>query len=121
MKRDMDLVRKILKAVEDSPTGRAPRSIQVDGHDGVAIGYHSLLMIQAGLANGSEVTNGKSPGPCGSLTSLTWEGHEFLEAARDDTRWSKAKALIEEKGGALTLDVFKEVLKAIAKGAIALV
>ena len=37
-------------------------------------------------------------------------GYDFLEAARDDTRWRQAKAEIAEKGLPVTLDVMKGVL-----------
>lgn len=40
---------------------------------------------------------------------LTWEGHEFLDAAREDTRWNKAKE-VAAKTGSLTFSMLKEVL-----------
>ena len=46
---------------------------------------------------------------------MTWEGHEFADAARDETRWKKAMGIVEEKGGAVTLDVLKELLLHLAR------
>ena len=42
--------------------------------------YH--LMIEAGLATGTDVSAGGGTSPEAMLQSLTWEGHEFVEAAR---------------------------------------
>jgi hypothetical protein len=40
---------------------------------------------------------------------MTWEGHDFLEASRDDKRWKQAKK-IAGKVGVYTLDILKQVL-----------
>lgn len=41
------------------------------------------------------------------VNSLTWAGHEFLEASRDDSRWEKVKRLLLEKTGGLSFEVLK--------------
>jgi hypothetical protein len=114
VKRDMDLIRKIVLAVEDAPTGYAPK-LAFDGYDNETVSYHAYLMIQAGLATGVEVTHQRSPGPEAILTGLTWEGHEFADAARDETRWKKAMGIVQEKGGAVGFDVLKDLLSHLAK------
>ena len=43
------------------------------------------------------------------VSRMTWAGHEFLEAARDDTRWSKAKTAAT-KVGSLTISVIQPIL-----------
>jgi len=47
---------------------------------------------------------------------LTWAGHEFIEAARNDTVWHKTKTLVKEKTGTLTLEVLKLGLTEVTKG-----
>ena len=42
---------------------------------------------------------------------LTYKGHDFLEHARDETRWKKAKETIGRLGGALTTQTLLTVLK----------
>ena len=54
------------------------------------------------------------------LVNLTWEGHEFAEAARDETRWEKAMGIVTEKGGAITIDVLKNLLSSLMKAALGL-
>lgn len=49
MKRDMDLVRKILMALEDNPTGYFKDEMTIDGYTEEDVGYHCYLLLQAGL------------------------------------------------------------------------
>ncbi|OGI67077.1 MAG: hypothetical protein A2W18_06655 [Candidatus Muproteobacteria bacterium RBG_16_60_9] len=114
MKRDLELIRKILLTIEDSPSGWAP-DLKIEGHSDSQVGYHAYLLIDAGLAKGSDASDSGSESPEGMITSLTWAGHEFAEAARDEARWRKAIGLVAEKGGAITLDVMKELLVSLMK------
>src|SRR6476660_1465967 len=90
MKRDMDLIRKIMLAVEEHEHGFAPRQIVIEGYTKEQIGYHNYLIINAGLGDGPDLTHLRSESPEHDLRYLTFAGHEFLDAARDDTRWRKA-------------------------------
>ena len=108
MKRDMDLVRKILMACADHEHGSAP-ALQVGGYSDEQIGYHVYLMMQAGLVEGADITDLACQSPQAMLTSVTWEGHEFLEASRDDGLWTKAKQAAGSTGG-MVLSVLKSVL-----------
>ena len=116
----MDLIRKMALAVEAAPTGFAPNNLTFDGYDSDQVAYHAHLMIQAGLATGVNVTHQQSSGPEAILTGLTWEGHEFTEAARDESRWKKAMGIVQEKGGAITLSVLTELLKNLMKSTFGL-
>ena len=51
MKRDMDLVRFILMAVEEQEHGFA-RDVRFDGYTEEQIGYHAYIMIEGGLVEG---------------------------------------------------------------------
>lgn len=119
MKRDMDLIRKILLAIEESPEGWAPR-LEIENYSDVAIGYHAYLLIDAGLAHRDDATPMGSEAPEGLITHLTWEGHEFAEAARDDNRWNQAMGVVAEKGGDVTLDVMKQLLVSLMRGSLGL-
>jgi hypothetical protein len=41
--------------------------------------------------------------------SISWNGHEFLNAARDNTRWEKAKGAMAKAGG-FVLPVLMQLL-----------
>lgn len=119
MKRDLDLIRKTLLAIEDHPQGYAP-DLKFDGYTDEQIGYHAYLIIDAGLAAGQDVSSSGRNSPEGMIANLNWAGHEFPEAARDDTRWNKAKGIVKDKGGSVTMDVLKQLLTSLMKAAIGL-
>lgn len=118
MKRDMDLIRAMLLAIEADNHGFAPE-MAIDGYTQEQIGYHAVLLGEAGLAKVHDVTHGGSHSPEALITRLTWEGHEFLDAARENNRWNKAKDTIGKIGGA-SLPIWTEILADLAKKAIGL-
>ena len=99
MKRDMNLIRKLVLAIEDDPNGYAPRDIEIDEYTPDQINYHAYLIVDAGLAEGERVDTMNSRGPEVLLTNLTWAGHEFADAARDEKRWKRAMAIVRRKAG----------------------
>lgn len=120
MRRDMELIRKIVLALEDAPTGYAPDDLSVEGYTSAQFGYHSYLMIDAGLSEGERVDHMDSDGPEAILRNLTWAGHEFADAARDESRWKKAMGIVHEQGGTVTLSVLTQLLTALMRNAIGL-
>lgn len=120
MHRDLDLIRKMVLTIEDAPSGWAPHPLEIDGYSRAEVGYHAWLLLDAGLVQGQVTTTNDSPGPEAFISSLTWEGHEFAEAARDDGRWTKAMVVVREKGGAITLAVLTQLLTNLMKGAFGL-
>lgn len=99
---DIDLMRKIVLAVEGKPFGAA---LLVDGYPKAQVGYHSHLLLDAGLAKGVDTTTGGGDGPQALITSLTLAGHEFAAFARDDATWESAKA-----DGTLTLGSIRKLI-----------
>jgi len=97
MQRNMDLVRMILLRLERNPSGRPLRDFGI-GYPPEEVGYHIHIMMQEGLIEG--VTTTQASGAETVPTSLTWKGHEFLDLARDQDRWNRAKAIIAKVGSA---------------------
>ena len=108
MKRDMDLVRKILLELEDTPYELGGFDLELEGYSPDQISYHVMLLNEAGLieANDLSTFGGKKWTP----KRLTWAGHEFIEASRDESRWEKAKNIMKEKGSGMAFDVLRSVL-----------
>lgn len=111
MKRDMDLIRKILLAIEAHPkpdSWEKPIDFNIEGHSSEEISYHLKLLAEAGLIEAKDVTTiGKYEW---RANCLTWQGHEFLDASRDESRWKKAKRLVFEKTGGLSFEMLKLAL-----------
>jgi len=57
------------------------------------------------------------------LTSLTWEGHDYLDKIRSDTVWNKTKSVISQNGLPFIIDTVKDIasgiIRASVQGAIA--
>lgn len=85
----------------------------IDGYSKEQIGYHVYLMMQAGLVKGADLSALEDASPFAELTSMTWAGHEFLEASRDEGLWCRAKKAAGS-GGGMVLDVLKSVLIGMA-------
>ncbi len=118
MKRDLELIRKMVLAIEDAPSGWAPDDLKFEGYTCAQVGYHAYLLIDAGLAKGEAISPMMgSDSFQGFISSLTWAGHEFADAARDETRWRKAMGVVQEKGGTVTIGVLTQLLVALMKGA----
>ncbi len=117
MKRDMDLVRKILLDVEESDEWRHS-AVTIERLDDEMVSYHVKLLHQAGLIEAVDKTSLGTL--CWHPTTLTWDGHEFLDAARDESRWGTAKNTLLSKVGVLSFNKSKDkTLNQLAKGQLA--
>ena len=116
MKRDMDLIRQILLRVEASPPFEHifASNMLVDGYNRDEIIYHVVQLIDAGLLVGKVMSTMDGGAPECVVTAMTWEGHEFIDAARADTVWNAAKAQAKKMAGSLTFGAMKTLLIAEA-------
>lgn len=107
MKRDWELVREILLAVEALESHKQIlRSSGVDGYDPEIVAYHIHMLIEAGLIDGTCSRSLNGPRQC-LARELTWAGHEFLDRIRSQSTWSKTVGLIREKGLDLSFETIK--------------
>ncbi len=118
MKRDMDLVRHILKVVEEADEPVPIRSLVTDKWGKGEIGHHMVIMQEAGLLTASIQAAGGDPYYSAYANRLTWAGHDFLDAARSDTIWDKAKDAAKKLGGSVSFDVFKSLLVGFAESSV---
>ena len=116
MKRNMDLIRSILFEVEALHPNQGGKQIEINGRDFAEVTYHVVLLHEAGLIRAT-VEYEKNQPRC-FVDRLTWEGHEFLEAARNDAFWKKAILTIRNKAGGLGYEVLRHVLVQMAKDAV---
>lgn len=113
MKRDMDLVRAIMNEVAEKlpPMSHLQERLSIDGYDSATIDGHLELLIEAGLLEGRV----NKPAKVVVITGITWNGHDFIAAAKSDTTWAKAKASMVKHGASLPFDLLLELLKSEAK------
>ena len=100
MRRDMDLAREILLAVEESQELGGWIDLELPDRSEEEVVYHVMLLDEAGLleALGLSTMDGVAWKPI----RLTWLGHEFLDAAREESRWRQATSIMKEKAGGLS-------------------
>ena len=113
MKRNWDVVRKILLKLEEigNTTSRLEPD-QVNGYDSELVSYHMELLNDAGLIHAKCIRTLSAPLHCVAL-SMTWTGHEFLDQVRQDSVWNKVKGTAREKGLDLSLDVIVSLAKSV--------
>lgn len=107
MKRDMDLIRRIVLALDEaegSVTG-------LDGVETAAWAHHARLLIEAELCAGIVTEFLSDDPPYVVLGRLTWKGYDFADSIREDTVWNKAKAKVIRPGASWTFGLLAEVLK----------
>jgi Hypothetical protein (DUF2513) len=117
----MDLVRNLLLYLEEKPDDRVAESVDVGGHDALTVGYHLILLYEAGLIEGEPSVSSTSKRVIRVLPMrLTWEGHDFLAAARNDTIWQKTKAKVISGAGDVPFTLLKELLIQTARSYVGL-
>ncbi len=106
MKRDDDLIRQLLFRYEaqDDWVVFVPDTVDMSKEERLEQ-YHILLLVDQALMT----TVGKS------TARLTAQGHDFLQAIRDDGIWSKTKAIVAEEGGNATLALLNQIAVALLK------
>jgi hypothetical protein len=83
MKRDFDLIREILKDVENIHAGEYRQEFSYPGYDDLTVYQHIDLLINAGLIKGHSLNEMGASRPGAIIDDLTWAGHDFLDAMKD--------------------------------------
>lgn len=119
MKRDMDLIRDILKVIESKKPFETTRDLIIDGHNMQEVAYHCELLYDGGYIKEYRAVSVDNYNGVAAywVRDLTWEGHDFLEAIRQDTIWNKTKTTIIEKGLAITVGTVKTIATAFITAA----
>ena len=111
MKRDMDLVRPILLRIEESNNDSrlGINDLEIPGYSSAEVSYHVMILNEAGLIETYHLST--MANDIWRPKRLTWSGHEFLDAARNDSIWKKAK----EKASSMNFELLKELLLNLAR------
>ena len=107
MKRDLDLIRLILLEVEKNENYLRPIDVEAEGYSPEQIAYHIDLLGDAGYLTLSNKQHLRGFGV--SPKSLTWAGHEFLDATRSGTVWHQIKAQLKDQSVSAPLAVIQQL------------
>lgn len=101
MKRDLELVIKILEYLEERDEISVIEEIEIPGCDKKVVAYHVRRMYEGGLLDAEAVTSKTTENRLIDVLpfGLTWQGHEFLDAIRNE---GVAKKVRQKLGGSFT-------------------
>ena len=113
MKRDMELIRKILFYIEENyVAGGDYISVSIEGYTEGEIYEHCMLAYQGGLISEPLSTSTYTEKSC-MVGNLTNQGFDLLENIRQDTFWNKTKNVAKEKGLPLIVSTIKTISTAL--------
>lgn len=111
MKRDMDLIRKILFAIEDQykPGDGFILGLAIEGYDLKTIAEHCDLLHQKGLVTGYKSIRGDDTIQAFQVGNLSHTGYDYLELVRNDEIWNKTKEEVNKKKLPETIETFAKI------------
>lgn len=111
MKRDPDLVRDILLAIEATPKDSLMKEVLPD-RDQREVNYHLIMLAEAGYIRFEASRSSSNPDRLIEVWpfGLTWDGHDFLDTVRDPKIWAQTKDGALAAGG-FTFDLLKDLAK----------
>ena len=118
MQRDMELIRAILLDVEQRPPNRHPIDrLSIEGYDADAIIEHVEMLLDGKILEGllSADWDGRRRIGGFAISTITWQGREFVDALRNESVWAKTKKYLVEKGGDAPFSIVISVAAEIAK------
>lgn len=111
MKRDMELMRKILFTIEEryEPGDGYIFGLKIDGYDMKTVAEHCDFLHQQGFVKTYKPQFGNDTIVAFSVGNITTRGFDYLELIRNDDVWDKTKTEIEEKKLPKTIEWFAKV------------
>jgi Hypothetical protein (DUF2513) len=109
MTRDMELIRKIIAAIQ-SREDATYKPLEIPSYPEAVVARHLELMLNAGLIDALISDGVDAPYPWLSIKDLTWSGHDFASVLMNDTVWSQIKKkLTPTELSTIPLGVLKEI------------
>jgi hypothetical protein len=112
MERDRELVKHVLLRVEARDHGEP--NFSIPGYDDKTVSCHVAILKEAGLIDA--IVHKSMDGTLeGIPIRMTWEGHEWLDLARNNRTWKNTRRLVKEKTGSVSFEIMKAILTKMAK------
>jgi hypothetical protein len=120
MKRDPELIRKILTKIEGNPACTIISDLQIQGFSPEEVMEHVELLLDANFIKGRINVDVSGKPQQHLIERMTWDGQEFLAIAKNDTAWNSVLSSAKEKGLALSVSVLSALLIEASKRAFGL-
>ena len=118
MKRDLDLIRLILLETEKNDQPMQSVRISAEGFSDQEVSYHVRLLHEAGYVHANNMSHLR--GIAWYPKSLTWAGHEFLDATRNGTVWNQVKVKLKDQAVDAPLSVIQQLATSLVARALGL-
>lgn len=108
MKRNPDLMREILLHIETVPYPNQHVTFKIGDYLDDEISNHIQLLCEAGFIEAYD-----NPYTCfyeWEQVRLKWAGHEFLDIAKNQSKWEEAKKIILKEAETINFEILKQVL-----------
>ena len=117
MKRDMELVLKVLEFFEQRQDISVVEKVEIPGYDNRVVAYHCRRMYEAGLLDAETVTSKTTSVRLIKVLpfGLSWQGHEFLDAMRNQTVAEKVRRRLGGTLADVPFALIKELALAIGR------
>jgi len=93
VKLDLDLIKDILVEVEKLDV-KVPKEISLDGYDPIAVARHIEMLYDDKLIEGIAHSDLSSSIKTVMIKDMSFRGHGFLAAMREDTIWGQIKSVM---------------------------
>lgn len=120
MKMNSDCVREVLLTCEEVPLYSHPpletffTQKRLEKYSSDEIAYSMKKLVEAGFVDFKTIRVWGGPDFDGTFLDITWHGHQFLDAIRSDTVWTKTKEKISSTVGSTSLQVMGTLASTIA-------
>jgi hypothetical protein len=116
MKRDIDLIRKLLERTEQKGEDIQHDRLEFEGYSESEVNGHVRLAAEQGLIEAGSSHGAGQPEAQWNPLRLSNRGHDFLEGAQDSTRWKKAREALTTGGGVVSVELLKRAIQIVLGG-----
>ncbi len=112
MKRDWELIRRIMLAAESAAPGQKLSASAFPGEDAGALFEHVRLLKEVGMLDAAvRPSFTGAGGGAFVIHRLLWTGFDALDQWKSDTWWNKVKSMAQEKGMSITFELLADLAK----------
>jgi Hypothetical protein (DUF2513) len=118
MRRDFELVRKLMLAIEsrvDNCYFTACDMQKIDNYSLSEVNCHLEWLVDGKLVDGKVNRDGVGEIANVVMRKLSWEGCNFLDDARNESVWKKTMETVKEKTGSVSIALLTQLLISAAK------
>ena len=120
LRRDLDLVRRVLLDLEEAVGPLDADAFATDAVSRDVVAWHFQIMDEAGLIVATVRQCNGNPYATARAERLTWAGCEYLASVRDGRAWSEAKRKLAKFAVDAPLPVVQELVTSIVKANLGL-